>query len=272
MKVPDVLFISHCPNLSPERKEFLGPYLKERVDIKDIRYFEDYNHDHPFVEWLHYVKKPPFGPKLLSCIVKMWYKCKTMVDENIESALFMDDDVVFIKNWREILESVEIENALFINLGTPYSETLAKPMKNTIYQLGNNGGCEVCYVSLQFAKLLLTHFSFLHAPDTVAFGILVEVKYPLLCVPIGFQTSGVCKSTTLDQHTNSNTMQDWKYIVNNYSTLKHENFYTLLDEYELYTELKKKKEDKFYEVYGKKVNIRSVEYVLNNLNNILEYD
>ena len=67
-------------------------------------------------------------------------------------------------------------------------------------------------------------------------------------------------------------MQDWKYIVENYSTLKHENFYTLLDEYELYTELKKKKEDKFYEVYGKKVNIRSVEYVLNNLNNILEYD
>lgn len=38
MKLPEVLFVKHCPNLAPERKVFLEPYLKDRVPIKDIRW------------------------------------------------------------------------------------------------------------------------------------------------------------------------------------------------------------------------------------------
>jgi hypothetical protein len=94
-----------------------------------------------------------------------------------------------------------------------------------------------------------------------------------LCIPICNQTSGMCNSTSLDHATTtSESFSDWKCVVGNYSTIKHENFYELLDEYKVYSELKKKKEDKFYELFGKKINIRSVDYVLNCSNNILEYD
>jgi hypothetical protein len=54
MKLPEVIFfIRHCPNLAPERKVFLEEHIRERVPIKDVRWLEDYNHDHPFVEWLN---------------------------------------------------------------------------------------------------------------------------------------------------------------------------------------------------------------------------
>ena len=38
MKLPEVVFVKHCPNLSPERKVFLEEHLKERVPIKDVRW------------------------------------------------------------------------------------------------------------------------------------------------------------------------------------------------------------------------------------------
>jgi hypothetical protein len=46
MKIPEVIFVKHCPDLAPERKVFLEKHLKERVSIKDVRWIEDYNHDH----------------------------------------------------------------------------------------------------------------------------------------------------------------------------------------------------------------------------------
>ena len=42
MKIPNTIFVKHCPNLSPERKTFLIKYLEERVPIKDVRWEEDY--------------------------------------------------------------------------------------------------------------------------------------------------------------------------------------------------------------------------------------
>jgi len=81
MKIPEVAFIKHCPDLSPERKVFLEEHLKERVPIKDIRWIEDYNHDHLFVQWLNVKLKLPYGPKLTSNFVKTIICMKQMVDE-----------------------------------------------------------------------------------------------------------------------------------------------------------------------------------------------
>jgi hypothetical protein len=42
-----------------------------------------------------------------------------MVDENIESAICIDDDIMFHKDWVSILESINFsEIPQFINLGT----------------------------------------------------------------------------------------------------------------------------------------------------------
>ena len=84
MKIPKTVFILHCPKLNPERKEFLSGHLKERVPIRDIRWCEDYNHDHHFVEWLKHTQKLPYGPKITSGLVKSLDIFKTMIDENIK--------------------------------------------------------------------------------------------------------------------------------------------------------------------------------------------
>jgi len=276
MKIPEHLFVSHCPNLSPERKVFLLEHFKDRVDIKDIRWFEDYNYDHPLVEWIQYTKKPPYGPKLTSNMLRGLFRCKTMVDENIECAILMDDDAVFHKDWKEILDSVELQpNVLFVNLGLPQFQPNIKPKKNTIYQLNNNGGCEVAYVTLQFAKSFLTHFSFLHGGDIIIHGLLHSIKHPMLCVPVCTQTSTLVRVSTLDHETKSNELINWVDTVINYGKIKHENFYNILEDYEKYKKTKEEKEDKFYELYGQKVDIKNVGFVLvdnNNMNDIIQFD
>ena len=103
MKIPEVAFIRHCPNLAPERKIFLEEHIKERVPIKDIRWIEDYNHDHLFVEWINVKLKLPYGLKLTSNMVKNLTIFKQMIDENIEDALLLDDDVTFHSRLGEIL-------------------------------------------------------------------------------------------------------------------------------------------------------------------------
>jgi hypothetical protein len=273
MKVPDTLFFSHCPNISPERKEFLLQHIKERVDIKDVRFFEDYNHDHPFVEWLHHVKKPPYGTKLTSNLVKGLYRFKTMVDENITSAILADDDVVFHKDWREILESVDIpQEVIFLNLGTPPYEGSKPPKKGVGYILGNNGGCEASYATLDFAKLFLKHFTFLHGGDIIIHGLLSIIGHQLICIPVCNQTSGLMRCSSLEHETKAESLVKWQDVVKNYGKIVHENFYVILEEYDIYCDLKKKKEDKFNELFGKKINIRDVGYILNSQNDILEYD
>ena len=47
MKLPEVVFVKHCPNLSPERKVFLEEHLKERVPIKDDRGYNPQSTSHP---------------------------------------------------------------------------------------------------------------------------------------------------------------------------------------------------------------------------------
>ena len=146
MKIPKVAFVKHCPNLAPERKLFLEEHLKERVPIKDVRWIENYNHDHLFVQWLNAKLNLPYGPKLTSNFVKTIIMMKQMVEEKIESAIQMDDDVVFYKDWVKIVESIpdEVEHNGFINMGTSPFFNL-KPQLKQVYKLPNNGGCEVTW-------------------------------------------------------------------------------------------------------------------------------
>ena len=103
MKIPELLFVRHCPNLSPERKQFLTPHLDERVGnvIKEIHWVEDYNHDHPLVEWIGYTQKIPYGPKLLSNLVKTLYICKELVKSGHNSTIMttLHQFFIYVKNW-----------------------------------------------------------------------------------------------------------------------------------------------------------------------------
>ena len=264
MKVPKVIFIKHCPNLSPERKIFLDAHLTNRLNGKlKIIWVEDYNYDHQFIEFIQYKLKPPYGNKLVSNLVKTLFMLETMVKEDIESAFIIDDDIVFHKDWKEILESINLpDNILFLNLGTSTFFKDLKPIKGKAYQIQNNGGCEGIYVKKQFAEHFLKNINFGNASDIVFHGFLNSINHPIVCVPIINQTSIIERETTLDHDTRKE--QNWIQYVQTYSSLKKESFYQLQYDFQKFLEIKELKEKKFFELYGKKINIKNCGYVLSD--------
>jgi len=275
MKLPEVVFVKHCPNLAPERKVFLEEHLKERVPIKDVRWIEDYNHDHPFVQWLNARYNLPYGPKLTSNFVKTCFTLKQMVDENIESILHIDDDVTFHKDWVKYFESVEdhIQDIGFMNLGTSPFFNL-KPKMKEVYQLPNNGGCECIWLTLDMAKNFLQNLNFEEAIDIVIHGFMTANKKPILNIPLCHQTSDLVRVSTLDHETRKSS--NWIAYVQNYKNLPKVSFDKLLEDFKEFEEKRKRVEDKFEEIYGQRVDIKNVKYVLNDdpdhRLNILEYE
>jgi hypothetical protein len=275
MKLPEVVFVKHCPNLAPERKVFLEEHLKERVPIKDVRWVEDYNHDHPFVQWLNTKYKLPYGPKLTSNFVKTCFTLKQMVDENIESILHIDDDVTFHKDWVKYFESVEdhIQDIGFMNLGTSPFFNL-KPKMKEVYQLPNNGGCECIWLTLDMAKNFLQNLNFEEAIDIVIHGFMTANKKPILNIPLCHQTSDLVRVSTLDHETRKSS--NWIAYVQNYKNLPKVSFDKLLEDFKEFEEKRKRVEDKFEEIYGQRVDIKNVKYILNDdpdhRLNILEYE
>lgn len=275
MKLPEVVFVRHCPNLCPERKVFLEEHLKERVPIKDVRWIEDYNHDHPFVEWLNAKYNLPYGPKLTSNITKTCFMLKQMVDENIESALHIDDDVTFHGDWVKYFESIpdHIQDVGFMNLGTSPFFNL-KPKMKEVYQLPNNGGCECMWWTLDMAKNFLDNLNFEEAVDIVIHGFMTANKKPILNMPLCHQTSDLVRVSTLDHETRKSS--NWIAYVQNYNNLPKVGFNKLIEDFKEFEEKRKQVEDKFEEVYGKRVEIKNVKYILNDDQdhrlNILEYE
>lgn len=263
MKLPKVAFVKHCPNLSPERKIFLARHLKDRLPIEDVRWLEDYNHDHPFVEWLNAAYKIPYGLKLTSNLVKTLFAMKQMVDEGIESALHLDDDVTFRKDWVKYFESIpdDLNQIGFLNMGTSPFFNL-KPKLGELYQLPNNGGCECMWWSLDLVKNFLENINFDEATDIILSGFMKSMKKPMLNMPLCHQTSDLVRVSTLDHDTRKST--NWIAYVQNYNNLPKVSFDKLLDDFKKYEEKRKRIEDKFEEIYGQKLSIKNVKYVLND--------
>src|SRR5210317_326721 len=274
MKLPEVIFVKHCPNLAPERRVFLEQHLEERVPIKDVRWMVDYNHDNPFVEWLNAKYNLPYGPQLTSNFVKTCFMLKQMVDDNIESALLIDDDVCFHKDWVKYFESIpdDLKKVGFLNLGTSPFFNL-QPKMGEVYQLPNNGGCECTWWTLETARNFLQTINLEEASDIIVFGFMRASKKPMLNVPLCHQTSDLVRMSTLDHETRKSS--NWMAYVQNYENLPKVDFNKLLEDFKEFEEKRQKVEDKFEEIYGKRVQIKNVKYVLNNDHdnrlNILEY-
>jgi hypothetical protein len=264
MKVPKVLFVRHCPKLNPERKEFLARHLKERVPIEDVRWIEDYNHDHPFVEFVNRFLKLPYGCKLTSNTVKTLSIFKTMVDENIESAFLCDDDTLFNKNWLEVFESTrEISGVKFINLGTSF---FVETIPDKLNHVGNMGGCEVTWCNIEFAKHFLDHLNLDEAIDIIYHGYLHSTYHPIINLPICRQTSILEAKTSVDHDTRKSKMH-WIEFVQNYSPKV--SYSTILKEFEKYTSRKKEIEQKLYEEYGIHTDIKRYEYIIGEDKNVI---
>ena len=268
MKLPKTIFVKHCPKINPERKEFLIGHLKQRVPIEDVRWVEDYNHDHPFVEFVNKFLKLPYGCKLTSNMIKSLCMWKIMVDENIESALLCDDDVLFNTNWLEVFESTpDISDLHFINLGTSF---FVETVPEKLNEIGNMGGCEAAWCDIEFAKGFLENLNFDEASDLILFGYLHNIHHPIINLPICRQTSILEAKTSLDHDTRKSKIH-WIEFVQNYKHLPKLSYNELLQRYEEYNQKKQKIEDAFKLEYGVEVSINRVEYIVGEDKNIIHY-
>ena len=99
------------------------------------------------------------------------------------------------------------------------------------------------------------------AIDIVFHGVLMSTNKPILNIPIAHQTSDLEKMSTLDHETRKPS--NWMAYVQNYKNLDKIDFDKLLEDFKKFEEKKKTVEEKFYELYGKKVDIKNVKYILN---------
>jgi hypothetical protein len=154
----------------------------------------------------------------------------------------------------------EVENNGYINMGTSPFFNL-QPKIRQVYQLPNNGGSEVFWSSLGFATAFLENLNMNEAIDIVFHGILMSSKKPILNIPIAHQTSDIERQSTIDHDTRKPS--NWMAYVQNYKNLDKIDFNKLLEDFKKFEEKKKIVEEKFYELYGKRVDIKNVKYILN---------
>ena len=55
--------------------------------------------------------------------------------------------------------------------------------------IGNNGGCELVYITREFAQIILDNVDTRQTIDVVIHGLVLHVGFPLVCVPVAQQTS-----------------------------------------------------------------------------------
>tara|TARA_B110000305_G_C18997054_1_gene428795 strand:+ start:82 stop:390 length:309 start_codon:yes stop_codon:yes gene_type:complete len=85
---------------------------------------------------------------------------------------------------------------------------------------------------------------------------------PILNIPICHQTSQIEKFSTLDHETRKTG--NWIEYIQKYKTLPKINFNKLLKDFETFEERKIRVDEKFYELYGKKVDIKNVNYIVDD--------
>jgi len=82
----------------------------------------------------------------------------------------------------------------------------------------------------------------------------------IINVPLVHQTSDLERTSTLDHNTRK--ASNWIAYVHNYGNLKKINFNALLEDFKEFEIKKKQIEDKFEELYGKRIDIKKVKGVL----------
>lgn len=154
-----VIHYSKRPEVRKNLEEY-APFLK------DATWIIQYDREDMFCSWIKFFTGSKLSLAYISNFVKHIECLKDMVDNNIEEAFIFEDDVVFQDDWENKFKSsfsLIKDNVDYVKLGCmhelPYID-------NKVYLIGNNGGTEAQWVSLNFAKQFLNNLNFDHTVDT----------------------------------------------------------------------------------------------------------
>lgn len=177
-----VFYIKHCPLTCGSRRSPLEKHLSTR-NVKDPVWITDYPKNDPYVIWMHNRLGITMNLGFTSGLVKTLETLRMFVLSNEKSAFFADDDVVLVKNW----DSFPIPDRPYVNMSVGVNFSILPDGKQRI--IGNNGGCELMYMTKEFAQYMLDNVDARQPIDVVIHGLMKHAKTQLVCVPVAQQTS-----------------------------------------------------------------------------------
>lgn len=241
----------------PERRERLENHLRETgiLDNFEVHWVTDFKKDHPFVEFLHDFHAEHVSIEGLSGFVKLCEILKMGLETGDSHFMISDDDVVFVKKWKEYFDSMKFGFIDILGIGVNFH---LLPNGKTIFT-GNIGGCECSVVSREFAQFFLNNIDFRQASDIVVSGMILYHKLPLIVTPICQQTSFLEKKSSMC-HSSTKYELDWITFVNTYNPtgLKYEQ---IGKDFVMYSHMRRVIEDDFEKCFGIRIPIYNKRYI-----------
>lgn len=170
--------------------------------------------------------------------------------------VIIQDDVVFVKDWKEMLNQVTPEFFTCLALGVNFH---LLPDGKKVFS-GNIGGCECIMVSKNFAKFFLENIDFRQATDIVISGMLLFHGYKLEITPICQQTSFLEKRGSTLEHDVTKYDTDWITFVTNYRPTGL-SYFEIKKEFEIFVTKKKIVEEDFKERFDIEIDIHNTRYI-----------
>jgi len=245
-------FVIHHPKLT-ERKEHVLKRLED-FQVTDVEWVEHLNADSDFIKWIKNWTNSPLAHGHISCTIKYFWVFDQMVKRDIHEAIIIEDDVVFHDSFKDFVPHKDLK---FIKLGIGVNWPLAPSAKPTI--VGNYGGTEAQYVTIDFANEMLRNFTLDQTIDIVFWAHLYNTRYPLWCVPVCHQTSLLEENGITGG--SSDKVMSWRDFIVLWPQIPKTTWQKILDDYER----KKSVENEFERLFHKKVTITNSDYIKEKL-------
>jgi len=226
------------------RRVFLEQHLNER-GVTDVEWIDGMNTDSQLVQWLGTSCTLPLGQ--ISCSIKHFWALSEMVRRGITEAVIFEDDVVLCKDFNKWQRG---PGFVFQRLCIGVNWHL-KPGLEPV-EVGNLGGSEAYYVHVDFARFVLDRVNFDHSIDLVLWACAMEMRHPLVCVPVAHQTS-ILEGTS----STGNAIMNCRTFLQTWGSLPKFRWSDLMKEFNKIPLI----EAEFERNFGKKVRIINSEYI-----------
>ena len=171
-----------------ERRALLEAQLKD-YNLTDVEWIEEYDREDPRITHIKEKTKSPLTLAEISCSMKHFEAMKRMVDQNIEEAVILEDDVIFYPEFGQA-RFFHSCGFLRLGLGVGILDENKPPRSLKVYIASNPGGSEAQWVSLPFAKAAIENMSFDYSIDMFQYALLHSFTgEKLRCMNLCYQTS-----------------------------------------------------------------------------------
>lgn len=214
--------------------------VSRRVDLGlNETWVTDWDKEDTFCKWVKWSTKSPLTDSHLSCNLKHIWCLQDMIKNEHEEAIVLEDDVVFETDWLQKFQKVnKPPQVMYVKLGSIFSNL---PYNGSIYQIGNPGGTEALWITKEFARRTLDNLNFEQTIDIFYGAQVLNMRHPLLCIPVCSQTSVFTLNTSIEYN---ELPINWTDYIKRFNNLEKTKLNDLLVMYEEF--LKKKKNFEAY--------------------------